>query len=212
MNNGVFQSAITTNLVGYSLLNPNNSINVRVQRVFDQVNVYVQGTNYMSFMTEPKFANLYLTSEHSTSAFSNINVTESSSIRLFAVRQNPVKIAYTALLSSAEQSAITVHNNGSDFAVVSQYLYTNLSHVNNGINCSEVHANVFFKAWIFNQANLGPNGINITIDTENELLTLASTGLAIGFSYLMLLLLITPLGEKAKILLKHLQNPERKKT
>jgi hypothetical protein len=193
MQGGVFQSMMITRFVGYSLLDPQSSINVKVQRVLGQVTVSVQGTQYLSFSTEPKYVHVDLTSEHSVSAYSNITLSRDSSFRLFAVRKTPTPISYIVHSSSAEQSAITINSNITDFAVVSQYLYTNLTHINNGVSNTEVQANVLYKAWIINQANHNAGDIYISINTANRELTLLSVGLAITFSYVLLLLLVLPI-------------------
>jgi hypothetical protein len=200
MQGGVFQSAMITRFVGYSLLNPQNSIDVKVQRVLGQVSVSVQGTQYLSFSTEPTYVEVDLTSEHSVSAYSNITLTRDSSFRLFAVRKTPTPISSTVHSSSAEQSAITINSNVTDFAIVSQYLYNNIVHINNGVSSTEVQANVLFKAWIINQANQNAGVTYISISTANRELTLLSVGLAITFSYVLLLLLVSPIKKRLNML------------
>ncbi|MCW3994704.1 MAG: hypothetical protein NWE98_00970 [Candidatus Bathyarchaeota archaeon] len=191
---GNFKSGIVSRFIGYRLQDPNSTINVKVSRVFDEVRVYVQNTLCMTYITAPKFADVYLASEHSTSAFSKITVTKDSSVRLFAVRQSSLKPTFVVEQSSPERSALTVYANGSDFTVVSQYLYTELSQAKSDFASEAVHANVFFKGWIYNHAE---NQTYISIGTEGQLAALTLTGFSIAFSYLTLMLLFTPAGGAA---------------
>ena len=154
----------------------------------------------MTFTTAPKVAKIYLASEKSTSAFSKINVTRDSSVKLFAVRQNITNPEYDIHLNDPEQSSMTVHSNGSDFAVVSQYLYTQLRNVNNGVKCDAIQANIFFKGWVFNSYNLASSETYVSIGTDNQWLTLGLTGFSVVFSYMVIILLVTPVGKRVKFL------------
>ena len=182
---GNFKSNVATRFVGYNLLDPDASINVKVVRHFDVITVFIQDIPYLTFTTLPQYSNVFLSSEHSISKFSNITLSENLSIRLFAIRQNTAQPIYTVQQSGAEQSALTANSSVSDFAVVSQYLYTQLSHAS-GAPSSETVANVFFKAWIF--TDNPPT--NISIDTDNRLMTFAVIGFSIIFSYTVLFMLI----------------------
>jgi hypothetical protein len=208
MQNGVFESALITRFVGYSLRDPEASIDVKVQRVFDQVSVSVQGTQYLTFNTQSTFVNAVLTSENSISVFSDITIQRGSSFRLFAVRENPTKISYNVRSSSAEQSSITINSQKSDFALVSQYLYTNLTHIK--IKSTEVEANVLFKAWIINQTAQNNQSTYISINTENREVTFASIGFAAVFSYLMLLFLIPSFRKKLIPIKNYISNKKQR--
>jgi hypothetical protein len=120
----------------------------------------------------------------------HLTVNETSS-RLFAIRQTTGNISYTLNTGNAEDTKLTV-TNALDYAVVSQYLYTNLTHIQNNLPNTEVQANVLYKAWIIKQTNSTSGETTISIGTQNLALTFIALGLAIAFSYLMLLLLISP--------------------
>lgn len=202
MQNGVFHSAVMTQFVGYNLLDTQNSLEVRVERIFDKVSVYVEGKHVLDFSTESKFADINLTSEQSISAYSNIIVRSETSFRLFAIRQSPANISYSLHSSSTEEIALTAKTASSDFAVVSQYLYTNLTHIQNSLPNTEVQANVLYKAWLINQTNPTSGETTISIGTQNLALTLSALGLAVVFSYLMLLQLISPIKARVLAILK----------
>jgi hypothetical protein len=197
MQNGVFKSNVITSFARYNLRDPQNMIEVKVQRVFDQVSVYVHGNKFLSFSTQPKFVNVNLASEKSVSAYSNTTIKRDSSFGLFAIREAPHKMSYTVHSNSAEHSELTINSQNGDYAVVSQYLYTNLKHISE-LQCTEVEANVLFKAWIINQTNPNSGSINISINTENRNFTLACVGLAVTFSFVFLLSLILPINKAMK--------------
>lgn len=192
MQNGRFHSVMITRFTGYTLYESDDSVNVRIVRNFDEINVYVSNILCMTFNISPKFTRVYLSSEHSTSLFSNVYLTKNHSIKLFAVRQNSIKLPYTVQQISPEKLALTIHGNASDFVVVSQYLYTDLTHVDNSVSSNEIPVNLFFKAWFFNQTNQQSLETYVSIGIENQSLMLGVVTLSITFSYVMLLLIIIP--------------------
>jgi hypothetical protein len=119
-------------------------------------------------------------------------MTETLPVRLFAISQNTTNPSFVVHQSSPEQSALTVYNNGSDFTVVSQYLNTQLSHVENIASSNEVAANVFFKGWIFKEAVHPSNTTYVLIGTENQTIDLTVLYLSIMFSYVTLLAIMIP--------------------
>jgi hypothetical protein len=119
-------------------------------------------------------------------------MTETLPVRLFAIRQNTTNPSFMVHQNSPEQSALTVYNNGSDFTVVSQYLNTQLSHVENIASSNEVAANVFFKGWIFKEAVHPSNTTYVLIGTENQTIDLTVLYLSIMFSYVTLLAIMVP--------------------
>ena len=161
-------------------------------RTCDEVKVYVGGVLSITFKTEPNNVDLYLTSEQSTSSFSNITLTKQPSTRIFAVRQNFANPDFIVQKSNAEQSELTVRGNNSDFMVVSQYLYNQLSRIEAESPSSETAANVFFKGWIFNGLDQPSNGTQISIVTENQTVNLCLLYTSIVFSYLTFLVVIMP--------------------
>ncbi len=187
----VFYSAFMYKYVGYSLLDPSNSINVSIKRLIDEVNVYVDDQLTLTFPVSPKLAEVTLVSEQSTSLFSKMTLTTSDPVRLFAVRQDYSKVNFEVEQDSAESSAIKVTSNAGDFAVVSQYLYNDLKNVQSDLPSSSFRANIFFKGWIFNP----PDAVSdqkITIYTQGQELSYSVTLLSIGFTYFMLLYIIYP--------------------
>jgi hypothetical protein len=199
MQDGSFKSALATNFAGYNLQNPNNELNIEVTRSFDEVKVYVGTTLYLSFNVTPQSAKVYLTSEHSISKFSEIEMSQSAAVRLFAVRQNLVTPSYTVQQRNPEASALTVFSNGADFAVVSQYLYNQLTHADSRVSSNEIAANVFFKGWVFASSNQTSNSINISITMDNRAIELSLLSFSITFSYAAILLLLAPAKVKSAL-------------
>ncbi len=189
--NGVFHSSVINQYVGYSLRNPAQSINVNVTRLIDQVDVYVNGNLCMTFPISPQLANISLVSEQSVSRFSQITVTRSNPIRLFAMRQDFNQIPYKVLEDSSEESSLMVSTNATNFAVVSQYLYNNLKNPQTSLDTSSFQANVFFKGWIFNPTQTLVNQ-KISIDVQDKDLSYSLTILSIVFTDAMLLYIIKP--------------------
>ncbi|MGF3522090.1 MAG: hypothetical protein ACQXXJ_03215 [Candidatus Bathyarchaeia archaeon] len=192
VQNDRFESAQIMRFTGYTLYDSDDSVNVRIVRNFDEVNVYIFDILCMTFNTSPKFARLYLSSEHSTSSFSNVYLTENPSIKLFAVRQNSIELPYDIQQISPEKLALTINGTASDFAIVSQYLYTELTHIDGSVKNTEIPVNLFFKAWFFNQTNQQSHQTYISISVEHQSLMLGVVTLSITFSYTVLLLLIIP--------------------
>ena len=189
--NGIFNSAMIDQYAGYSLRDPNKSINVQITRLIDQVDVYVNGNLYMTFPITPTLANISLVSEQSISHFSQINITKSNPIRLFALRQDFNKISYKVLEDNPEQSSMEVSTNITNFAVVSQYLYTNLKDAQTSLHTSSLQANVFFKAWIFNPTKTLIDQ-KISFGIQDKELSYGLFILSIIFTDAMLIYIIKP--------------------
>lgn len=192
LENGVFNSGVNTCFVGYSLKSPQSQIDVKIERNLDEVKVSVNGAVCMTFTTEPKYIDLHLTSEQSTSKFSNITLTQQSSTRIFAVRQNLDNPDFTIQKSTAEMGELIVMSHNSDYMVVSQYLYNQLSKIAADCPSSEVAANIFFKGWLFNGSDQPSNVKQISIVTENQTVDLTLLYSSIAFSYLTLIVILMP--------------------
>jgi hypothetical protein len=188
---GVFHSSIISQYVGYTLRDPKSSVNVKITRLVDEVNIYVNGNLYMTFPIAPQMASVSLVSEQSISTFSKINITTSNSLRLFAIRQDFTNIPFTVEKDSPEESSLIVSSNGTDFAVESQYLYNNLKNVQNNLSCSSLRVNVFFKGWIFNSTQ-ALSEQKISIGTTGQELSYSLTIISIGFTYSALLFMFKP--------------------
>ena len=189
--NGVFNSAVINQYSSYSLRDPNESINVKITRLIDQVNVYINGNLCVTFPMIPTLANVSLVSEQSVSHFSQINLTKSDPIRLFAVRQDFNQVSYKVLEDSPEQSSLLVSTNLTNFAVVSQYLYNDLKDTQTSLHTSNMQANVFFKGWIFNPTQTITDQ-KILIGIQDKELSYSLTILSIVFTYAMLVYVISP--------------------
>ena len=189
--NGVFYSDVMSQYVGYSLRDPSDSINVKVTRLIDQVDVYLNDNLYLTFPITSNLSNVSLVSEQSVSRFSQINLTESVPIRLFAVRQDFSPISYKVLEISPEESSLVISTNVTNFAVVSQYLYNNLMDAQTFLSANSLQANVFFKAWILKSPQT-LIGQKISIGIQDRELSYGSIILSIVFTYSMLLYILKP--------------------
>lgn len=203
--NGVFNSAVMTRFVGYKLDKPSSFVNVSITRAFDEVQIYLNGEPAFSFPIEAQAATVSLASEQSTSKFSNIAITKQRILRLFAERQISSNPTFVVQKNSPEESDLAVTSGGSNFVVVSQYLYTQLKKVENHADVIEVRANVFFKGWILNSTSLLEEE-SINIGTEGEQITTGLTVFSIISTYLMLMLTVAPIRNRVvSILLKRLK-------
>ena len=192
LRDSVFYSAVIYQYAGYSLLNPNNSINVKITRLLDEASVNINGNQYLTFPVLPNVANVSLVSEKSMSKFSEINMTTSNILRLFAERKDYTQFPYTIQNNGPESSALTVSSNGKDFAVVSQYLFNNQRTIQNDLPSTSFRANVFFQGWIFNTTQALSNQ-EISIGLNGQQLSYGLTALSIIFAYAMLLYLAKPI-------------------
>jgi hypothetical protein len=191
-----YTSGVISTYEGHDLVGENNPINVTVSRTFDEVRVYVNDNLEMSFPTEPNLCTVSLSSEASISKFSGIHVQTADIMRLFAVRQVNEEPVFSVQQDSSEGSAMTVLNGGPDYAVVDQYLYTGLQKMETPAASKEVQANVFFKAWIVNGTSLASKETTVLIDTTNSEMTIGLTAVSIAFTYLILIMAITPFRKK----------------
>jgi hypothetical protein len=191
LKDGVFYSAVMYQYVGYSLLNPSDSINVKVTRELDEVNVYINGNSFLTFPIAPTTANVSLTSEKSTSKFSNIDLTQSDTIRLFATRTDSTPVQFKAQNEGADSSSIKVSSSQTDFAVVSQYLYDDQRIIENNLRNTGFRANVLFQGWIINSAQTLSNQ-EISIGINGLQISYGLTALSIVFTYTMLTYIAKP--------------------
>ena len=189
--NNHFQSSVLLNQVGYSLKDKTNSIYVQVERLIDQVNVFIDGKLSMNFPIESTPSDVSLVSEQCVSKFSNIYLTEIEVARLFAIRENPTKIDYKTTKVGAEESSISISTDAKNFAVVSQYLQNNLRHAKSSLPSNSSRANVFFTAWFFNPPQkIANNEITLTIDTKQPIYVI--TLVSIISTYAIILYIIMP--------------------
>jgi hypothetical protein len=205
-----YTSDVITSYVGQDLMGENNPINVTVSRTFDEVEVYINNNLEMSFPTEPNLSTVSLSSEASISKFSRIDVQTMDILRLFAVRQVNEEPVFSVQQDSSEGAAMTVLNGGSDYAVVDQYLYNGLQEMETPTANKEVQANVFFTAWIVNGTGLTSNETTVLIDTANSQITIGLTALSIAFTYLMLIITITPFRKKISSVLSRRIDKEKR--
>ncbi|MGB8781324.1 MAG: hypothetical protein WCD81_11845 [Candidatus Bathyarchaeia archaeon] len=205
-----YTSDVITTYVGHDLMGENNPINVTLSRTFDEVKVYVNNNLEMSFPTEPNLSTVSLSSEASISKFSGIHVQTADILGLFAVRQVHEEPVFSVQQDSSEGSAMTVLNGGSDYAVVDQYLYNGLQEMETPAASEEVQANVFFKAWIVNGTSLASKETNILIGTTSSQMTIGLTAVSIGFTYLILIIAITPFRKKISSVLSRRIDKEKR--
>ena len=209
-----FISDIMTRYNGYKLNSESDSINVSVIRIFDEIYVYVNNKLAILFPTEPDTSTISLSSEHSMSKFSNINVKTRSILRLFAARQVTTQPAFTVQQNDPNKSVLTVSNNGSQFTVVSQYLYTSLrqletqpEHVEN----SEVKANIFFQAWILNTTGSSSKQFLITTNIRSSLMITGFTAASILLTCFILTAQVPLVRKRIFPILRKLLNEFRSK-
>ena len=209
LQGGSYTSDVMTNYVGNEL-NGENKLNITVSRAFDEVNVYVDSNLEMSFPTETSLATVSLSSEDSVSEFSGISVQTGDILRLFAIRQVSEEPVFSVQQEGPDESALTVSNGGSDYAVVDQYLYTGLQEMETPAANNAVQANVFFKAWIVNATNSDSKETSIRIGIPSSQMTVGLTAVSIAFTYLMLIMTITPFRKKISSVLPRRVDKEKR--
>jgi hypothetical protein len=204
-----YTSGVITSYAGYDLKGEKNPINVTVDRTFDEVRVYVDNNLEMSFPTETSLSTVSLSSQDSISRFSGIHVGTADILRLFAVRRVHEKPVFSVQQESPEDSTLTVMNEGSDYAIVNQYLYTGLQEMQTAAPSQEVQANVFFKAWIVDARSLDSQEMTAHISVPSSQMTIGLTAVSISFTYLMLLMAIPQFRKKISSVLSRQIDKEK---
>jgi hypothetical protein len=182
-----FTSALITRYIGYNLANQNSFLDVSVIRIFDEIQVYVEGALAFSFQTQPKAATVSLSSEQSTSKFTDIDVQTRNILSLFATRQFSAKPVFHVQEEGSEELSLVVSNDSPEFVIVSQYLYTKLRKIANGIPNNEVRANLFFQGWVANTTGLDSEKKLIVVGIEGMEVAIGLTFFSIISTYLLLI-------------------------
>jgi len=179
---------LLTHYTGHNLQSADHSIDVTVTRIFDEIHVYINGNWAISFPTEATISTVSLSSEHSTSRFSDIRIETWNVLRLYATRQVLAQPVSFLKQNDPSEPSLVISNGGPECAVVSQYLYTELNYIENQNDSHEMRANVFFKGWILNAGNSSSQEMPITISIRNSQISTGSAIFSIFFVYTLLIL------------------------
>jgi hypothetical protein len=219
MQNGVWQSNVIAQQLPYDLIQhlpydlggSEKSINVSVSKLFDQVNVWVNGQPALEFSIEPKSSNVTLTSQQSTSKFSNIDLQTKNVLKLFATREFSSNPHVTVKEQGTETSTLEVGNvDSGDYAVVDQYLKSSLHTISAPDKTHTFTANLFFNGWIINATSSNAEKATITVSVNNAQWVLGLTYISIAATWTIILFSLIYLSKKPKTLYKILQKAKKK--
>ena len=183
---GIYTPGLINRYIGYNLENQDSYVDVSVSRTFCDVQVYIDGKLAVTFPTNEKKYNLTISSEQSISRFENIDLQSRNILRLNAARQVIDSPTFTVQNHNPDTSSLTINTNESQFIVVSQYLKTELSKIENNDSITDIEANIFFKGWIINMADQNSTEVEIEIKTDRSNLTIGLTIFSIIATYLVL--------------------------
>ena len=171
----------------FSLDNPSDTIRVGISRVFGRMSVYVNGNEVMEFSTSLS-SNISLASEQSITKFSNIEVLTRNVIGLFVSRQTIDKPAFHIQQEGAESSTLTITTKSTDYAIVSQYLFTDMRHIQTTMPSYKTVANLFFEAWILHPENStsGLPTATVKLSIQNSQADTGVLFFSIAFTYLLM--------------------------
>lgn len=185
-----FTSGAIMSFSGYDLKNAPNSLDVDISKVVDQVEVRVNGNLQLSFPVDGKVSSVFLSSENSTSRFTNIAIATKNVARLFATRELSNQPDFSVKQNCAERSVLEIRNADSDFAVVVQYLNIPSRNIVTPIEAKPIKANLFFNGWIINPQNSDSQVNVLTIEVDNAQWALAFDIFSITFTWSVLLVAI----------------------
>jgi hypothetical protein len=201
IEDGEWRSSLIVQHLPYDLLNVEKSVNVIVSRTFDEVQVWVEDNLAITFPTDPASASVSISSEESTSIFTEVSVESGNIVKLFATRQFAEQPEVFVQEKGAERSVLRVDSDESDYAIVVQYLNTPLRTLENS-NAFPISANILFSGWIVNPENTGSIEWTASIADHSFVLTL--TYLSITATWLMVVTVI--LGpERVRLILSRLR-------
>ena len=187
VHNGVFRSNMLVQHTAYDLRNAENSVNVSITRVFDEIQVWVNNQLALSFATDPSISTVFLSSEHSTSKFTNIELKTQEIVRLYASRNFSSQLEFVVTQKGPENCVLEVNTPDSDYAVVVQYLNTPLRRIVTPSSANPVTANIFFSGWILKPENSTSKLELVKIEIANSTLILGLTSFSIAATWLILI-------------------------
>jgi hypothetical protein len=186
----VFNSGVMMSFTEYDLKR-GQAIDVSITMVFDKVEVRVDGEVMLTFPIGAGTSAISLSSEASTSRFTNISIATKHVIRLFTTRQESSELDFSVKQSGAERSTLSIQNSGgSDFAVVTQYLNTPSRNIESPVDAAPILANLFFNGWIINSDESVPDGTVLTIGVAHSRLTLALASFSIALTWSTLIAIV----------------------
>ena len=175
-------------------------VDVTVTRIFDEIQIQLNGDNLLSFSIEPDTFELLLSSEHSTTRFTEIQYEKRDVVKIFAIRQVDLHPQMTLKESGPNKSVLTVFNGTSDYVVVVQYLNTPLRHLTTSLNNKPIRVNEFFSGWLITDSDFVFAEEEPTFVIETEQIAITLTFLSIGFSYSLLFYGFGPPSAKKSLL------------
>ena len=182
-----FTSGLLYGYGGYNLKLGEHPIEVSVSRIFDQIEVDIDGGLTMAFSIKPSELSLSLSSELSESKFTDVKIETKDTLRLFAARQITSQPAFQVQSTDSTESRLLVSNGGSDYAIVDQYLNTPLRYIIANNAYCPVTANILFSGWIIDNKNGNTGETSITIKIRNSQLAFGLTFFSIISAYMVLL-------------------------
>jgi hypothetical protein len=191
-----YSPGVRTNDADYSLKKPTESINVTLIRVFDEVQVYINGILRMSFPTSATALTVALKAEESNSSFTNVNMKTADIVRLFAIRNKSEPLDFTIDQQGPDQAVLNLVNPNSQYAIVDQYLNTPLRNIKTELNSSAINANLFFNGWIVNPNLNSGKQISVTIGIQNSQTFFTLTYLSIAATCTILITGLIPITRK----------------